>query len=258
MGTSMETRIIVAVFCGVALGVFASKKNRKSWVWTLLGTATGVINLLLTLVVFAVLTFLPYRCPRCGQSLTNKQAREKACPACPAVAEVSEKEPATDIASSGDLATPLNDLLPTPPSTPVAPHKSRWAPVKLLALVLNWPCLAVCLVGIVNLAVHADHASGLIVILPFAAALAAYHFQPPKWFVGLALGVNVLWVIAGGAFFGFMVAWRGQVAPMPLGFSLAMLLMLAVCTLNVVLLVRQLGTTRVQPTDPPFNQSATD
>ena len=115
------------------------------------------------------------------------------------------------------------------------------------------------MIGILNLAVRSSQASsGLLVILPFATALAAYYFHPRKWFVVLAIGANSLWVIACVMLFGFMIAWRGQVAPMPLGFCLAMLLMLAVCALNVALLMRQLGPVPTQPEKSAPTETAID
>jgi len=248
MEPSIASRVVVAVICGVALGIFASKKNRKSWVWTLLGTASGVISLLLTLVVFAVLTFLPYRCPRCGHSLTNKQAREKTCPACGTTANIEGTQSPTNVTPSVDHAATLGDTSSTPSDRSTAPERSWWSLARTLALALNWPCLAICMVGILDIAARsAQPSSGLLVILPFATALAAYHFRPQKWFVVLAISANALWVIACVMLFGFMIAWREQVAPMPLGFCLAMLLVLGLCSLNFALLMRQLGPVPTQP-----------
>ncbi|WP_141285791.1 hypothetical protein [Ideonella azotifigens] len=60
---------------GIATGGLAYRKNRSALAW---GTL-GFLSLGMALIVLA---FMPFRCERCSNPLSNKQRREKTCPAC--------------------------------------------------------------------------------------------------------------------------------------------------------------------------------
>ena len=66
-------------FFGLVLGLLAKRKNRNPWAWGLLGA-------LALLPGAIVLMFMPYLCPCCRRSITNKQARADQCPSCDAAA----------------------------------------------------------------------------------------------------------------------------------------------------------------------------
>ncbi len=67
--------LLAALVFGAIVALLAKRKNRNPWFWGLMGFISWVIALL-------VLAFLPYRCPKCEQDLTNDQGREKSCPYC--------------------------------------------------------------------------------------------------------------------------------------------------------------------------------
>lgn len=68
-------RVVLPLGFGLVVGLLAWRKNRNPWLWGLGGAISLVIALL-------ILAFLPYRCPKCGRSLTNKQGIAKECPGC--------------------------------------------------------------------------------------------------------------------------------------------------------------------------------
>ena len=70
---------VVAGFFGLVLGLLAKRKNRNPWAW-------GVVGALALLPGAIVLMFMPYLCPRCRRSITNKEARAGTCPSCDAAA----------------------------------------------------------------------------------------------------------------------------------------------------------------------------
>ena len=108
--------------------------------------------------------------------------------------------------------------------------------MKKLTLVLNWLCLALCFVAILKGAIRGQQAGGVLIILPFATALAVYHFWPKVWFVVLAFAANALLVIALGFFLAFAVAWRGQGASLPLAVWIPFLSVVVICSINLTML----------------------
>lgn len=68
-------KLIWLIILGLASGFLAKRKNRNPWGWGIAGALSFFIALI-------ILAFLPYKCPNCNQSLTNKQGREKSCSSC--------------------------------------------------------------------------------------------------------------------------------------------------------------------------------
>lgn len=68
-------KFLAALVWGIIVGLLAKRKNRNAWAW-------GVAGALSWLIALLILAFLPYQCPTCNQSLTNKQGKDKGCPAC--------------------------------------------------------------------------------------------------------------------------------------------------------------------------------
>ena len=60
------------------IGLLAARKNRNGWVW-------GLIGGLFLLPVLLVLMFMPFLCPWCQQSLTNKDWKNRTCSRCGSV-----------------------------------------------------------------------------------------------------------------------------------------------------------------------------
>jgi len=75
METTLILELLVVIVWGTAVGLLAKRKNRNPWLWGIAGILTLPIALL-------VLAFMPYKCPKCNQSLTNKQGSDKECPQC--------------------------------------------------------------------------------------------------------------------------------------------------------------------------------
>jgi rubrerythrin len=75
MDKSLFVGLIWGLIWGVVVGFLAKRKNRNPWGWGVAGALTWLIALL-------ILAFMPYKCPKCGQSLSNKQSKNKKCPAC--------------------------------------------------------------------------------------------------------------------------------------------------------------------------------
>ena len=57
------------------IGLLAARKNRNGWAWGLIGGLFLIFGLL-------VLMFLPFLCPKCGQSISNKEWKDRICPRC--------------------------------------------------------------------------------------------------------------------------------------------------------------------------------
>jgi rubrerythrin len=75
-------RVAVLVLGGIGLGLLAKRKNRNPWLWGAIGGACALLAPLLLLVPLLVVGFLRYKCPKCGASISNDQARSSQCPAC--------------------------------------------------------------------------------------------------------------------------------------------------------------------------------
>lgn len=71
----MEITVALAIICAVIAGLLAKRKNRNPWVW-------GFVGALSLLGALLVLAFMPYKCPKCDQSLTNDQGKKNICPNC--------------------------------------------------------------------------------------------------------------------------------------------------------------------------------
>lgn len=78
---AIAAKVIVAIIWGAIVSLLAKRKNRNPWAWGLCGAA-GALTWLIPLLALLVLAFTPYQCPKCKQSLTNKQAKGKICSAC--------------------------------------------------------------------------------------------------------------------------------------------------------------------------------
>ena len=68
-------KLFAALIWGLVVGLLAKRKNRSPWGWGVAGALSWIIALL-------VLAFMPYKCPKCKQSITNDQGRDKNCPTC--------------------------------------------------------------------------------------------------------------------------------------------------------------------------------
>lgn len=68
-------KLLAAIICGLFAGLLAKRKNRNPWGW-------GIAGALSFLVALLILAFMPYKCPKCDQSLTNDQGKEEDCPSC--------------------------------------------------------------------------------------------------------------------------------------------------------------------------------
>jgi rubrerythrin len=75
-------RVAFLVLGGVGLALLAKRKNRSPWPWGVVGALCGAIAPLLLLPPLLVLGFLKYKCPKCGATVSNEQARSGQCPAC--------------------------------------------------------------------------------------------------------------------------------------------------------------------------------
>ena len=68
-------KLFAALIWGLVVGLLAKRKNRSPWGWGVAGALSWIIALL-------ILAFMPYKCPKCKQSITNDQGRDKDCPSC--------------------------------------------------------------------------------------------------------------------------------------------------------------------------------
>ncbi len=68
-------KLFAAFIWGLVVGFLAKRKNRSPLGWGVAGALSWIIALL-------VLAFMPYKCPKCKQSITNDQGRDKNCPTC--------------------------------------------------------------------------------------------------------------------------------------------------------------------------------
>lgn len=58
----------------VLTGWLAARKNRNRWTWGLFG--------MFPIFALLILAFMPYLCPKCRQSLSNKEWENRTCPTC--------------------------------------------------------------------------------------------------------------------------------------------------------------------------------
>lgn len=75
MSTALAAKLLASLFWAVVVGLLAKRKNRNPLAW-------GIAGALSWLIALVILAFLSFKCPKCGQPLTNKQAKAKECPAC--------------------------------------------------------------------------------------------------------------------------------------------------------------------------------
>ena len=68
-------KLFAAFIWGLVVGFLAKRKNRSPLGWGVAGALSWIIALL-------ILAFMPYKCPKCKQSITNDQGRDKDCPSC--------------------------------------------------------------------------------------------------------------------------------------------------------------------------------
>jgi biotin transporter BioY len=67
--------LISYAIAAVIIGTLAARKNRNGWAWGLIGGIFLVPGLL-------VIMFMPFLCPKCQRSLSNKQWKDRTCPTC--------------------------------------------------------------------------------------------------------------------------------------------------------------------------------
>lgn len=67
--------LIPYAISAVIIGLLAARKNRN-------GVAWGLIGGLFLLPGLLVLMFMPFVCPKCKQSLSNREWKQRTCPKC--------------------------------------------------------------------------------------------------------------------------------------------------------------------------------
>ncbi len=67
--------LIAYAIAALIIGLLAARKNRSGWAWGLIGGLALLPGLL-------VLMFMPYLCPKCRKSLSNKEWKGRTCPRC--------------------------------------------------------------------------------------------------------------------------------------------------------------------------------
>ena len=105
--------------------------------------------------------------------------------------------------------------------------------MKKLALLLNWPCLAFCLLGLLLSALRTNQPSGITLLVPFAVTLATLYFRPGVWFVGIALAANAFMLVAVGFFVLFSLAQNHYVPSGPFFLWVVFIAMLVVPSINL-------------------------
>jgi hypothetical protein len=75
-------RVAFLVLGGVGLALLAKRKNRSPWPWGIVGALFGAVAPLLLLPPLLALGFLKYKCPKCGATVSNGQARSGQCSGC--------------------------------------------------------------------------------------------------------------------------------------------------------------------------------
>jgi len=103
-----------------------------------------------------------------------------------------------------------------------------------IALVLNWSALAVLIIGIGGLLrsnINVVGPESLITLLPYATALATYHFQPKMLMVWASLILNVFLCAIG--LFGVIAAVTGIAAQPLVAAVLSLVVFVIPCGFNV-------------------------
>lgn len=67
--------IIGSLFWAAVTAILARRKNRTWWAFALMGAA-------LWMWALVFLAFAPFKCPKCRQVISNKEAKAKTCPGC--------------------------------------------------------------------------------------------------------------------------------------------------------------------------------
>lgn len=75
-------RIAVFLIGSVGIGLLAKRKGHSPWLWGAIGGASAAVIPLLIVVPLLVVGFFKYKCPECGSSLSNADAKSGVCPAC--------------------------------------------------------------------------------------------------------------------------------------------------------------------------------
>jgi hypothetical protein len=78
----LAIRIAFALLGFIGLWFLAKRKNHNPWLWGGIGGAAAIVMPILILVPLLVVGFLKYRCPKCGTSISNAEAKEGRCPKC--------------------------------------------------------------------------------------------------------------------------------------------------------------------------------
>lgn len=97
-------KLIVALFWGVVVGLLAKRKNRNPWGWGLAGALSWLIALIF-------LMFMPYKCPKCGKSITNDEGKKGICPSCGNF-KIMEDETIVESSQTKNQINPSNLQLP--------------------------------------------------------------------------------------------------------------------------------------------------
>lgn len=86
--------------------------------------------------------------------------------------------------------------------------------MKTLAVILNWPCFLFFGAYFFYSGIHERHPSGLILVIPFVAALAALKFSRKTWLAVTAFVINVFLLLVGVVFvtFSFVQGMSSQPA----------------------------------------------
>jgi hypothetical protein len=85
-------RTVAILFFVVLTGSLAARKNRSALAWGLFG--------LIPLIALLVLAFMPYLCPKCKHSITNKEWKNRTCPHCGDISKATMHAISTSSSSS--------------------------------------------------------------------------------------------------------------------------------------------------------------
>jgi rubrerythrin len=75
-------RLAFLLIGSVGIALLAKRKNRNPWLWGAFGGVTAFLLPLLVVVPLLAVGFLKYRCPKCGNAVSNNDARLGRCPRC--------------------------------------------------------------------------------------------------------------------------------------------------------------------------------
>ena len=104
--------LILYAISGVIIGLLAARKNRNGWAWGLIGGWFLLFGLL-------VLAFLPYLCPKCKESLTNKSWKSRTCPRCGDISK-GTMEPTSTSSYNSSTQSPTGEINQPQPTSQVA------------------------------------------------------------------------------------------------------------------------------------------